>query len=38
MVNSVEKTGKTVPEAIELALQELEADKSDVTIEVLDEG
>lgn len=38
MEYSVEKTAKTVQEAISLALNELQADESKVQIEVLDEG
>lgn len=38
MNNSIEKTGKTVEEAVELALSELDASEDDVEIEVLDEG
>jgi spoIIIJ-associated protein len=34
----VEKTGKTVEEAIELALEELNTDRESVNIEVLNEG
>lgn len=38
MAQVVEKTGKTVQEAISLALEELGADESDVEIEVIEEG
>lgn len=38
MAYEVEKSGKTVEEAIALALQELNADRDDVEIEVLEEG
>lgn len=38
MANSIEKSAKSVQEAIDLALMELKADKNDVEIEVLDEG
>lgn len=38
MSNMVEKTAKTVQEAIELALEELDAQIDDVEIEVVDEG
>lgn len=38
MANFVEKTGKTVQEAIDLALEELQCDKDNVDIEVLEEG
>ncbi len=38
MTNFVEKTGKTVQEAIELALEELRCDRDSVDIEVLEEG
>lgn len=38
MENFVEKTGKTVQEAIELALEELQCDRDSVDIEVLEEG
>ena len=34
----VEKTGKNVDEAIEKALEELDADRDSVEIEVLEEG
>lgn len=38
MANSVEKTGKTIQEAIKAALEELRADESSVDVEVLEEG
>ena len=38
MAMSVEKSAKTVQEAIDEALQELHASADDVVIEVLDEG
>lgn len=38
MANSVEKTAKTVQDAINLALSDLEAQENDVDIEVLEEG
>ena len=38
MMKSVEKQGRTVEEAIEAALKELNASREDVEIEVLDEG
>lgn len=38
MAHSVEKTAKTVQEAVSLALDELQSDESKVDIEVLDEG
>lgn len=38
MANFVEKTGKTVQEAIDLALEELQCDINSVDIEVLEEG
>lgn len=34
----IDKTGKTVEEAVELALKELNTDKENVKIEVIDEG
>lgn len=37
-MRSVEKQGKTVDEAIELALQELEVARDEVKVEILDEG
>ena len=37
-MKSVEKIGKSKEEAIELALKELNADKDDIEIEVLEEG
>ena len=38
MANSVEKSAKTIEEAVSLALEELEAKEENVYIEVLDEG
>lgn len=38
MDNSVEKTGKSIDEALKAALEELEAEKEDVDVEILDEG
>ncbi len=38
MVNFVEKTGKTVQEAIDLAIEELQCDRDNVDIEVIEEG
>ncbi|MBP2028558.1 spoIIIJ-associated protein [Acetoanaerobium pronyense] len=38
MMKSVEKIGKSKEEAIELALKELNAEKDDIEIEVLEEG
>jgi len=38
MANFIEKTGKTVQEAIDLALEELQCNIDDVDIEVLEEG
>lgn len=38
MANSVEKTGKTIQEAIKAALEELRTDESSVDVEVLEEG
>ena len=38
MAQATEKSGKTVQEAVSLALAELNADESMVEIEVLDEG
>ena len=38
MAQSIEKSAKTVQEAITLALEELNTDKNNVDIEVLDEG
>lgn len=37
-MKTVEKTGKTVEEAVDLALKELNAKKEDVEVEVIDEG
>lgn len=37
MAKSIEKTGKTVDEAVDLALSELNASKEDVEVEVLEE-
>ena len=37
MAKSIEKTGKTIEEAVELALKELDASKENVEIEVLEE-
>lgn len=38
MSKSVEKSGKTVQEAIDLALDELQVSEDDVTVEIIDEG
>jgi spoIIIJ-associated protein len=38
MGNSIEKTGKTVQEAIDEALAELNVDESSVNVEIIDEG
>jgi len=38
MTKSVEKTGKTINEAIILAIEEMDVKREDVDIEVLDEG
>lgn len=38
MANSIEKTAKTVQEAVSLALSELNVSEEDVDVEVLDEG
>ncbi len=38
MSMSVEKIGKTIDEAVSLALEELKVEKKDVNIEVIDEG
>lgn len=38
MVNFVEKTGKTVQEAIDLALEDLQCGRDSVDIEVIEEG
>jgi len=38
MANVVEKTGKTVQEAVSLALEELNADRDSVEIEIIEEG
>ncbi len=38
MTNSVEKTAKTVEDAINIALSELNASKEDVEIEIIDKG
>lgn len=38
MIQSVEKTGRSIDEAIALALQELNVDMDDAEIEVIDEG
>jgi len=38
MAKSVEKSAKTVQEAIALALEDLQTDESRVDIDVLDEG
>jgi len=38
MVNFVEKTGKTVQEAIDSAIEELQCDRENVDIEVIEEG
>ena len=38
MVNFVEKTGKTVQEAIDLALEDLQCSRDNVDIEVIEEG
>ena len=38
MANFVEKTGKTVQEAVDMALEELQCDRDNVDIEVLEEG
>ena len=38
MNNVMERTGKTVKEAIDSALKELDVDESSVDIEILDEG
>lgn len=38
MANVVEKTGKTVQEAVFLALEELKADRDSVIVEVVEEG
>lgn len=38
MQNSIEKSGKSVDEALKLALEELKVEEQDVDIEVLEEG
>ena len=38
MQNSIEKTGKSIEEAVKMALEELNAREEDVEIEILDEG
>ena len=37
-VREVEKTGKNIEEAVEIALAELEIDREDAEIEILEEG
>ncbi|MGE5472764.1 MAG: RNA-binding cell elongation regulator Jag/EloR [Ignavibacteriales bacterium] len=38
MTNSVEKTGKTIEEAVALAIEEMDVKREEVEVEVLDEG